>query len=54
MPEILANRQTFGGNGKAANNLEVEISRKVTRCWGVDNFLPEIPEMMILQVSASS
>ena len=44
IPEILANRQTFGGKKKAGNNLEGETSKKITRCWGVDNFLPEMPE----------
>ena len=42
--EILANRQKFDVKRKAANNLEGETSRKITRCCGVDNFLPEMPE----------
>ena len=45
IPEIIANRQKFGGNRRAANNLEGETSRKCTRCWGVNNFLPEMSEM---------
>ena len=44
IPEILANRKKFGGKRKAANNLEGETSRKITRCWGVDNFLSGMPE----------
>ena len=42
--EILANRQKFDGKTKAANNMEGETSRKITSCWDVDNFLPEMPE----------
>ena len=44
IPEFLGNRQTFSGKRMAANNLEGETSMKITRCWGVGNFLPEMAE----------
>ena len=44
IPEILAKRQKFGKKRKSADNIEEQTPKKITRCWGVDNFLPDIPE----------